>query len=329
MAIPIKSTALGFLEKSASVPAIHQRPRSTVHASFADALWIVFSAYKLKHQDVQNKGGEKQTEVADKSSDTFKFLAPNEIAENIGHDYEEYSSLASRVGDKIAHSAHTGAEAGGVLGALTSAYKNLQTKEGRANLLGSVTSQVGGVQVHYNKFDAALVYKNTPRREYQFQFNLIDEGNPRQDIMDLIKRLQRYSVPGTDIESSSVHINPPYVFDLKTEPGSMLLVPRCVLTAIQPTYRGPYRDGYPTLCELTLSFKDLDPLYSDSKGIAATEILSISSTLKKHIPGIDKAKKLTSVLDRGAESASGYDFKYDEETQQDKISTARKIIGKV
>ena len=37
------------------------------------------------------------------------------------------------------------------------------------------------------------------------------------------------------------------------------------LTAVQPTYMAPYdENGIPMRCELTLTFKELPPVYSDS-----------------------------------------------------------------
>jgi hypothetical protein len=75
-------------------------------------------------------------------------------------------------------------------------------------------------------------------------------------------------------------------------------MPRCVITAIQPTYRGPYRDGYPSICELTLSFKDLDPLYHESEAIRAADIITVTSNEATKVPRRDRFERFTSVYDR-------------------------------
>jgi len=327
MAIPIKSTALGFLEKAASVPSTHQRPRSVPQAAFADALWVVFSAHKLLGQDSENRGKSHQTTIENSATDIFKFLAPIEIMENIGHDYEEYESIASRLSAKTAIGKKAGAEGGGLIQTGKELFSSF-SKPSVENITNAVNRGVGGAKVAYHKFDAALVYSSTPRREYQFMFNLIDEGNPRLDIVDPIKRLLRYSSPSI-VADTGGDVLPPYAFKLRTEPGNMILMPRCVITAVQPTYRGPYRDGYPSHCELTISFKDLDPLYAGAEGLAASEVLNVTSTLKKYIPGYDKAKKFQSVADRVAGSVTEYDLKHGTSESGNIIDKGKEYIGKI
>lgn len=324
--LPVKSTALGLLERGATTKTTHQRPRSVPHAAFADALWVVFTARALVGQDSKNKGKSGSTQLAKETSDTFKFLAPNEIMENIGHDYDEYESMSTRVTQKVGAAKKAISETAGLAGGVKEGAKALVANKSAENISNAVTNAIGGSDVIYKKFDAALVYSGTQRREYQFLFNLIDEGNPRLDIIDVIKRLQRYSSP-TATTGTGDKIIPPFVFELKTEPGSMILMPKCVLTAIQPTYRGPFRDGYPSICELTLTFRDMDPLYSTSDAIAATEVLSISSTLKKFIPGIDKFNKWQSVYDRAAASAYEHDKKYKAGEYDKYVDKGKSYIG--
>lgn len=324
--LPYKSTALGLLERGTTVKSTHQRPRSVPHSAFADALWVVFTARALIGQDSKNKGKSASTQLAKETSDTFKFLAPNEIMENIGHDYDEYESMATRVTQKVGAAKKAVAETVGLATGVGRAAKNVATGKAKDNVVNTVANAIGGADVQYHKFDAALVYSGTQRREYQFLFNLVDEGNPRLDIVDVVKRLQRYSSP-TAVYGAGDKILPPFIFELKTEPGSMILMPKCVLTAIQPTYRGPFRDGYPSLCELTLTFRDMDPLYSTSDAIAATEVISISSSLKKFIPGIDKFNKWQSVYDRAAQSATEYDTKYKAGEYDKYIDKGKSYIG--
>jgi len=294
MALGIRSTAQELIERPIK-GGIHQRPRGTQHAFFADALWIVIKTKKIKTLGALNRGGRVLGEEAE---DTFKFLAPNEIQENIGHEWSEYESIASRVAQKVADLSKTAREVGG----LVTAGKRT---EGKGDVMGTAmnaVAQLMSTQTVYNrKIDAALTYTNSPRRQYTFPFTLVDEGNPNIDIIDPINRLKMYSCSE---RAGLVNFNLPYIFEVYTEPNQFLHVRNAVITAIQPTFKGPYRNGFPSVADLELTFMDLDPLYRDT--FEEVSKVSISDTLKRHIPHYDKFKRFSSYNKRIQDQRDSY-----------------------
>lgn len=261
---------------------IWQRPRSVWHAQFKDALWIVIKAFRLTHQAAIQRGSGINKEPLNES---FKFLAPLEILETLNHEWAEYDSLATRLAQKIASAQRDLAEGGQALqglseevGSAISKWLKGEGAGGIQNVLSKTAGRIEGIDIvsTRRKVDAALVYTNSGRRVYQFTFNLVDEGDPSNDIVDVVNRISRLSCASAP--QQGVHFTNPYVFEVSTEPNNFLVVKNAALESVQPTYKSPYRDGYPTSCDLTLSFKDLDPLYSNNLNAAEGRI-SISSNI--------------------------------------------------
>jgi hypothetical protein len=294
MALGIRSTAQELIERPIE-GGIHQRPRGTQHAFFADALWIVIRPKKIKTLAALNRGGE---DLGDYHIDTFKFLAPNEIMENIGHEWSEYESVASRVAQKVADISKTIREVKGMGKAYT------QT-ERKADVMGTAMAAVAEVMrtqsVYQRKIDAALTYTDSPRRQYTFPFTLVDEGNPNIDIIDPINRLKRLSCSE---RRGLVNYSLPYIFEVYSEPNQFLHVKNAVITAIQPTFKGPYRNGFPSTADLELTFMDLDPLYRTT--FDKVSKVSISDTLMRHIPHYDKFKRFSSYNKRIQEQTEAF-----------------------
>jgi hypothetical protein len=282
MALGIRSTAQELIERPIE-GGIHQRPRGTQHAFFADALWIVIQPKKIKTLSALNRGGQ---ELGEDHIDTFKFLAPNEIQENIGHEWNEYESIASRVAQKVADLSKTAKETKGLV-------RDVAASNNKGDIMGTAMAAVANVMrgqtIYQRKIDAALTYTNSPRRQYTFPFTLVDEGNPNIDIIDPINRLKMYSCSE---RQGLVNFSLPYIFEVYSEPNNFLHVKNAVITAIQPTFKGPYRNGFPSVADLELTFMDLDPLYRDT--FEKVEKVTISDTLMRHIPHYDKFKRFSS-----------------------------------
>ena len=261
-------------------PGLWQRPRSVWHAQFIDALWIVMKVYRITGQSAIQRGSGIQK---DPINETFKFLAPLEIVEALNHEWAEYDSISTRLGQKIATWQRDLSEGGQALQGLRKEAENIigkwQKGEGATGIrqtLANVATRIEGIKVQQRKVDAALVYTNSGRRSYQFTFNLIDEGNPQADIMEVVNKISSYScAKGYE---HGVKFENPYIFEVTTEPNGWLKIDNAALESVQPTYRSPYRNGLPTVCELTLAFKDLDPLYRNTLN-RDFNVVTVSSTL--------------------------------------------------
>ena len=74
----------------------------------------------------------------------------------------------------------------------------------------------------------------------------------------------------------------PYLFELKTVPGDLIICDLAVLKQVQPTWKGPWIDGYPSRCELRLDFYEYRPLeqkvfygYNNSGSVINVKIKAI------------------------------------------------------
>jgi hypothetical protein len=309
MALGLRSAAQELLELGGEdlVRGTHQRPRGTPHAHFADACWIVMKPKKVDQMSALAR--DDNDGVALEGGEMFKFLAPNDIQENIGHVWEEYESVSSRLANKVAAASKHVQELGQQVGGLGTALKKTiaSDKDYMSALMNNVASSLVGQEIANRKIDAGMTYVSSERRNLTLDFTLIDEGNPNFDIIDPINRLKRYSC--ADKKSlSSIHFSLPFVFEVYTEPQKWLHIKQAALIAVQPTFKGPFRNGLPSLCEVQLNFLDLTPLYRTT--FDKTEQISITSTLKRHIPFADKFSKFDSVTSQVEKQLDAYQKRY-------------------
>ena len=229
---------------------------------FKNALWFCIKPRKLENQNTAGRGGS--ISLGSEPSPTFKFLAPSSLMETISHTWEPYESVQSRLAEKVRSIGKLAGESKALIGAftmenLTNTFKSLKSAKGVTDAMRSIHNSVPGMNIPKMKVDTPLVYSNSERRKWSFLFNIISEGNPKRDVVDVVHDLMKYSSP--EMTGSSIDINLPYIFSISTQPNGIIISSYTALDSVQPTWKGPYINGYPSLCELTLSFTDLSPLF--------------------------------------------------------------------
>ena len=233
------------------------------HGNFKEkkgTLWVYLKPRKLEGQGTAGRGGSISVGGA---GPTFKFLAPLDIQETVSHTWEPYESVQSRLAEKVRSVGKTVGE----IEALGKSFsfdtaKSLASSEGVNDFMRKTIANLEGAAIPKMKVDTPLVYESSNRRNWIFNFNLVSEGivkdSPSVDIIDVVQDLMKYSSPES---AGSISINLPYIFDLSTSPASFIKASYTALTAVQPSYKGPYIKGYPSMCDLQLSFTDLSPLF--------------------------------------------------------------------
>lgn len=256
----------------------------------SDLVWICIRSYNIKSMSAMYRdlGGHKNraenTLPIELGCATYSlhFLASNELTESTQHEWQAYESIGSRVAEKAGELKRMKKELEGSSGT------TINGLEDAPKIIGGITSQMAGsgtnalawgrmlsaADVDFSRVDAPLVYKNSNRREFQFTFNLVATDSPEDcynDVVYPVKLLQYLSSPslGEDnflARNTISQIYPPNVFSVYTEPDNIdfINLTYAALTNIQPTFRGPYLGGYPTSCELQLTFQDDMPLYDDT-----------------------------------------------------------------
>lgn len=241
------------------------------HSIFTDALWIRMQAVELRGMHTGGRGGSLQL---GRKYTTFKFLAPEQIIESHNHNWEEYASIQSKILEKVV-GFKTGIEQiGDVKNNLVAQFK----KPGgfpSGQHLESFLARIGDVRVPKYKIDTPLRYTNSQRRQFQLTFILADEWGGK-DITKAIKLLQTYAAPSVVNE---ININFPYIFSLNSEPEGLLKVQYAALSDIIVTWMGPYLTGTPIRAELTLTFKDMSPLFK--RTIEQGGIVNVNTELRE------------------------------------------------
>jgi hypothetical protein len=254
-------------------------------------VWVEMRAYKITSQQAIQRGDPRNFTKIDFGASinlpTFMFLAPNDLIETTSHTWDEYESIMSRLGQKATEVYKelltSGKAAGITVGQVYSEIQNALSGQSHESLLNlpaklaktALAGMAGNVKVYNSRMDLPLVYKGSERRSLELTFNLIEEGNGAGDIIEPVKVLQSLSSPSrtqssmgsTDAANTSfgglIDIQIPYIFSVRTYPKAWFNLRYGALRTVQPTFKGPYVDGYPSSCELLLSFQNLEPLYAD------------------------------------------------------------------
>jgi hypothetical protein len=231
-----------------------------------NAMWIHMKAKKITDQTTAGRGGSI---AGGADGAEFVFLGPNEIPENIGHTWDEYDSIQSRVANKVRDAAKLGAElkslGGGLskfnVGDVSKVFTASMDNFGSAaeTLVKGAYNAVASHAIPKIKVDTPLYYGGSERRQLVLDFNLITESdNPKNDVVDVVQDLMRYSSASS---KGDVDIEFPYYFEVWSEPGRAINYTTAALMAVQAAWSGPWLGGYPTICKVSLTFKDISPLY--------------------------------------------------------------------
>jgi hypothetical protein len=274
---------------------IYQNPKIFVpHIRFSNALWFVIEARPLEKVTL---GGEYG--AGSDISATFKLLAPPSIQETIAHSWETYESITTRIASKLQSGFRTTSETKSLLNvSLTDSAKNAADR-GIIGTVNDIRGKVGQQKIPHTRVDSPLLYMNSQRREYNLTFQLVGIESPYDELVKPIQELMKFSSPSQK-SANDIRIKPPHLFKLYTEPHKMVDIGEAALISVQPTWFEPYINGYPTRAELTLSFRELKPLFSDN--IQSEGISDFALTPRSLLGSFEGARELVNVIDKVEEN---------------------------
>lgn len=230
-----------------------------------NATWFQIKARKITDQNTSGKGG---TIVTGEEGATFIFMAPKSFSEDVGHTWDEYESMASRLANKVRDAAKLGAEISSLTNSnidIVGAAKSFSTANfatAAENLTRQAYASVAGSNIPKIKIDTPLYYSGSTRRQLTVDVELLAESRKtiKKDVLDVVQDLMRYSSPGIS-SRSAIDFEFPYYFEVMLLPSEGIKYTTAALVAVQPTYGEPWINGYPTHCKLQLVFKDISPLF--------------------------------------------------------------------
>lgn len=231
-----------------------------------DTLWFRLTVYEMSSQNLnaRNNGGI----IAKSTGETFYFLSPMQFQENISHDWAPYDSIASSIADKAKTFGRVAGEVQGIVDTVSDSNLDSISISSQSNLKDSLKN----ASVSQVKMDTPLAYEGSTRREITLMFLLsalpYNGADIYEDVVKPVQLLKEYS--SADFEEGDIlNIKFPYIFSIDTVDGNgkaikLLNYSYAALRSVQPTYEGPFINGSPMKCELTLTFMDIEPLYRKS-----------------------------------------------------------------
>lgn len=193
--------------------------------SFQDELWLQLTPKTIKYSKPESAGSNTSISI-DTTESIMYFLAANEIQDDISHNWEPIENVVSRLQEKYA-----------------AARKEMN------------------LSLNTFRIDTNLIYQDSNRHEVTFMVYLATYDDPQNQVLYPVQKLMKYSCP--NIVEDNLKIGLPHVFKVKL--GSIMKIDNAALIGVQPAYQGPYIQGIPSYCELSLTFKDIEPL--DKKSI--------------------------------------------------------------
>lgn len=189
----------------------------------------------------------------------YYFLCPPTLTFGVNHQWEDFTeTIASKIRDvNVGWQMATKQLGEGV--ALMSDVIGGMVK---ANSWGSLSV----------KNDSPLIYKNSDRVSYQFNFEFYDPVDPFNNVWLPIQTLINASCPvsGGGGNFASVGFGFPKVFKIATVTGENPSTPTglidntCAVTSVLPTYEAPYINGYPQKASVDVTFMSIYQTYSSS-----------------------------------------------------------------
>lgn len=251
----------------------YQCPENFFNVPNNSFTWLQIEAKEIEKINSYGRGDNVVTSSGDIVC-SWKYLIEEEggIQESITHDWGEYDSVAGRLAQKVADVTKSINDAAAFKNAGLNISDEVWKKESFSarGAIAAGLSGFGNNPVARYKIDSSFVYQDSRRREYTFTFHLSSTNNSGfyKNVVEGVKKLEYYScataegaIKGEDV---GVGIRFPAIFTIKTVPSEVVFIKMAALTAVQPTWSGPWRNGIPTKCELQLTFTDVSPLYRNS-----------------------------------------------------------------
>lgn len=204
-------------------------------------LWLNVLPYKVNSLSHQNR--DITWDVVPLNGDEMSFAIVDGWDERIAHTWDKFDSITSKILEKFVT---IGAAANSAVGIAT-----------------------GRETAYAAKVDEALIYKDSPRRAFTFTLNLAAYRNPQTEVVEPVKKLQKYSCASTG--QGAVKLKWPYIFGVSvsaTGSDPLLKMDKAALTNVDVTWKMPFMtsgggSALPGVATLVVTFIEMDPLYQN------------------------------------------------------------------
>lgn len=226
--------------------------------------WIVITSHNVEYFTAfaNNDGGLIINDSAHYQV-TWQYLCTNQIMETINHTWNPWETMSSRIAGKLKEFSQTVTDITAIRNAFVGLSWRFDIGPAFKNLTSSQT-------LAKNKVDTPMVYEDSERREYILEFNLTaSDSDQAEEMMFGVRTMEAYSLPTKPgIDGSNLGL--PRVFTIRSYPrvndiSPLIDIEYAAITSIQPTYLAPYdENGWPMRIQLTVTFKEMPPIYEES-----------------------------------------------------------------
>lgn len=169
------------------------------------------------------------------------FLMPQSFSTTINHDWSGADQLGTRGMQKVSK--------------VVKSYKDA------INTTANIMKEGNLGRIITQKYDVPVTYKDSNRRALTLLFVLANQGNAKTDVFKPVRLLEEYSCA---TKTGNLDFRMPCLFKVETIGSPLIYIEVAAIQSVQPTYFGPYQNGNPSKCELTVDFKEVTPLYRSS-----------------------------------------------------------------
>lgn len=200
-----------------------------------DTLWLKLSPRELSLTNINARINHASSKPS--TLEPMWFLMPSQIMLNVKHTWED---LASPMG----------------------VLKDIKSKISSQLDVARQTGGIGSIHQGY-KADNPYLYVNTDRRSISLSLEFSVYSSTYHDVFLPTQTLIEHSCPEIIGRTS---FDFPHIFSLQTWTGDrktvdIISIRDVAITSVQPTYIGPWIDGYPSKATVEVDFDDLNPLY--------------------------------------------------------------------
>jgi hypothetical protein len=261
-------------------------------------LWLKLTALTLPEGSAtSNMAGTSQSTnarapiVATPEGTEINLLMPESFQLGLSHEWAAYDSLTAKLAEKAAayyKSISAGAAISGGIDKFIGSIFNKNWNDLSQSLFSS-----GGII--NTRIDSPMVYKASSAIEYNIAFEFVVFGKyDVEDLQSIIKKLLMLSSPKkpdtSGVSSNApIFIKPPNVFRVesivpalsKSSSVNVINMNLAALTSIQPNWKAPYYKGGAKAVGLTLTFRDITPVFDSNFDVGDSVTASPMSGIPK------------------------------------------------
>lgn len=237
----------------------------------SNSLWLVVKPKIVSTVNFNARKGSVSSSFI-KNEPILRFLMPDEFSYSLSHRWQESTTISGELRELLSKGIKEYGLLEGEGSNIINQASKLNIKEGLGGAKTVIKGIISGGSTNVDKFaiknDNPVVYENSSRRSLNIEVNLSIYSNPYEDVYEPIELFEKWSSPKKK-DNSILEFEWPYIFDVSIVLGDsdniLYSIQNAAITNMAPTLKAPYINGYPSSAELTITFEEIDPLYSSNK----------------------------------------------------------------